>query len=113
MAMIDVLFAAFGAFGGLLAGFVLGWAFMQGKLAAAKQDIAGAVAKSEFDALVNEKAMLAGRLTSMQEASEKLENEMRDIKGECTEFHDRAINAEKQLALVKQAMEAQSVEMKN
>lgn len=90
MTMIDMLFAAFG----LISGFAMGWAFTQGKQARMREDIAGAVPRSEHEALAEEKAALGGRLESLQQAYEALQSSLKEMQSELTQSRERVAVAD-------------------
>ncbi len=90
MTMMDIVFAAFG----LISGFALGWAMMLSKIGRVRQDIAGAVGRSEYDAVASEKAELSGRLLSMQEAQANLQKMLEETGRELTLQRERVVMAE-------------------
>jgi DNA recombination protein RmuC len=88
--MIDALFGILG----LVCGLALGWAFMLGKIAKVRADIAGAVARSEYDAVANEKATLSGKFEGLQAAYGALETTLDATRRELTETRERVVMAD-------------------
>lgn len=94
---------------GLASGALFCWVLMRSKLRA---DIAGAVAKSEFDAVANEKAALSGRLEALQEAHDNLQDALSATRSELTEQRERAVRADADRRALEQRFKEQQEQLK-
>jgi DNA recombination protein RmuC len=88
--MIEALFAIFG----VISGFALGWAVMLGKLSRVREDIAGAVPRSEYDALAAEKSSLSGKFEALQESGVQLQKQVQELQASLNESRERVAAAD-------------------
>jgi DNA recombination protein RmuC len=93
---------------GLASGAAFCWVLMRSKLRA---DIAGAVSKSEFDALANEKSVLTGKLEALQEAYDNLQDALSVTRSELTEQRERAVRADADKRALDQRLKDQQTEL--
>lgn len=107
MTLIDMLFGVFG----LISGFALGWALMQAKIARMREDIAGAVPRSEYEFIASEKSELSGRLTALQENLAALEQALDGTRRELTQSRERVVVAEANKNALDQRLAEQQKEL--
>lgn len=107
MTLIDMLFGVFG----LISGFALGWALMQAKIARMREDIAGAVPRSEYELIASEKSELSGRLAALQENLAALEQALDGTRRELTQSRERVVVAEANKNALDQRLAEQQKEL--